>query len=210
MKTLAFALALACPLAGQDVKAFLGRWDFTVTPASGAPFPQWMELTEKDGKIEGKVQPRGGAWREIGGAVMQDKHLIVTVAPAGRGPATTWDLMLLNPDNTMIGTIHIDGHGGGPPPPGAPKEITNSAWTVTGGSGAFLGARGYWISTQDSTSPERQTSDCPVDGRSAPRRNFIPVRPFAGHFPRLYPAQNCSCLSDSPSQQPLRSEGESS
>src|SRR5262249_35122182 len=73
---------------------------------------------------------------------------------------TSWDLTLLNPDDTLIGTIHIDGHGGGPAPPGAPKEITNSAWTVTGGSGAFFGARGYWISAQDSVSPERQTSDC--------------------------------------------------
>jgi hypothetical protein len=84
-----------------------------------------------------------------------------SIADISVGPAaTSWDLTLLNPDATIIGTIHIDGHGGGPAPPGAPKEITNSAWTVTGGSGAFLGARGYWISTQDSVSGERQTSDC--------------------------------------------------
>ena len=40
----------------------------TVTPTDGTPFPQWMELTDKGGKIEGRVQPRGGAWHPIAGA----------------------------------------------------------------------------------------------------------------------------------------------
>jgi hypothetical protein len=102
MNRLILALLLACPVAAQDMKAFLGRWDFTVTPATGAPFPQWMELVEKDGKVEGRVQPRGGAWRPIGGAVMHDKHLIVTVAPAVRGPATTWDLTMSGKDLTGV------------------------------------------------------------------------------------------------------------
>ena len=55
------ATALALTAAAQDVKEFLGRWDMTVTPATGNPYPQWMELTENGGKIEGRVQPRGGA-----------------------------------------------------------------------------------------------------------------------------------------------------
>jgi hypothetical protein len=42
-----------------------------------------------------------------------------------------WDLVFLNLDGTLIGTIHIDGLGGPPRPPGAPKEITASTWTVT-------------------------------------------------------------------------------
>ncbi len=56
-------IALASTITAQDSKAFLGRWDMTVTPASGKPYPQWIELTENGGKIEGRVQPRGGAWR---------------------------------------------------------------------------------------------------------------------------------------------------
>lgn len=76
------------------------------------------------------------------------------------GFGAPWDLVFLNPDSTPIGTIHIDGLGGGPHPPGAPKEIAGSAWTVTGGSGAFLGVRGYFSAVQDAVSPERRTTDC--------------------------------------------------
>jgi hypothetical protein len=74
--------------------------------------------------------------------------------------ATTWDLGFLNLDGTVIGTVHIDGHGSGVPPPGAPKEITAAAWTVTGGTGAFFGARGYFQAPQDPVSGERITTDC--------------------------------------------------
>jgi len=91
MKYFALSLLLLCPLAAQDAKPFLGRWDLTLTPARGNPYPQWMELTEKDGKIEGRVQPRGGAWRPVTGVTVANGHLVVPVAPAGRGPATTWD-----------------------------------------------------------------------------------------------------------------------
>ena len=59
--------ALASTVAAQDVKEFLGRWDMTVTPATGEAYPQWMEFTD-NGKIEGRVQPRGGAWHPIVGA----------------------------------------------------------------------------------------------------------------------------------------------
>jgi hypothetical protein len=78
----------------------------------------------------------------------------------GAPVATSWDLGFLNVDGTTIGTVHIDGQGGGSRPPGAPKEITAAAWTVTGGTGAFFGARGYFQAAQDSVSPERRTTDC--------------------------------------------------
>lgn len=75
----------------QNSKAFLGRWDLTLT-GPRASWPQWMELTEKDGKIDGRIQPRGGAVRPIVAAKMDGSHLIVTVNAAGRGPEVTWDL----------------------------------------------------------------------------------------------------------------------
>ena len=71
-----------------------------------------------------------------------------------------WDLIFLNLDGSLIGTIHIDGLGGPPRPPGAPSEITASAWTVTGGTGAFFGVRGYFQPVQDPVSGERRTTDC--------------------------------------------------
>jgi Domain of Unknown Function (DUF1080) len=64
----------------------------TVTPAAGTPYPQWMELTEKNGKIEGRVQPRGGAWRLIDSASLESAKLTVVVSAAGRGPAVKWEL----------------------------------------------------------------------------------------------------------------------
>ena len=71
---------------------FAGRWDLTLTPQTGTPYPQWMEVTEKDGKLEGRFQPRGGAWRPFSGVKMEGGHLIASVQPAvDRRPEVTWD-----------------------------------------------------------------------------------------------------------------------
>lgn len=89
---IAFAIALASiSLSAQDAKAFLGRWDIVATPSMGKPYPQWMELIEKDGKIEGRVQPRGGGWAPIQGAKLEDGKLTLSLA-SGRGPALSWVL----------------------------------------------------------------------------------------------------------------------
>jgi hypothetical protein len=84
---------------------------------------------------------------------------------ASGASATSWELCFLNLDGTAIGTVHIDGNGaaaaaGAPLVPGAPKEILYSTWAVTGGTGAFFGARGLWEAAQDSVSGERRTTDC--------------------------------------------------
>ena len=87
------AAALASHVAAaQSTKAFLGRWDVTATPATGTPYPQWLELTEHNGNLEGRVQPRGGAWHPIAGAHLQGDKLLVTVGDPGRTPAVTWEL----------------------------------------------------------------------------------------------------------------------
>jgi hypothetical protein len=90
MKKILFLFALT-PLCFAQNKAFLGRWDLTFTPADGKAFPGWIEITEKDGKLEGRQQPRGGAWRPLVAAKVENAHLIATVSPAGRGPEVTWD-----------------------------------------------------------------------------------------------------------------------
>jgi hypothetical protein len=46
-------------------------------------------------------------------------------------------------DGRPIGSIRTSGMVGGPPPPGATQEIKGAAFVVVGGTGAFLGARGY-------------------------------------------------------------------
>ncbi len=72
---------------------FAGRWDLNLTPQTGTAFPQWMEVVEKDGKVDGRIQPRGGAVRPMMAAKVDGGHLIITIAEAkAPAPATTWDL----------------------------------------------------------------------------------------------------------------------
>jgi hypothetical protein len=94
----ALAAALTSTVSAQDVKQFLGRWDMTVTPASGQPYPQWMELTDNGGKLEGRVQPRGGAWHPIEGAHIDSGKLIVDLGHAGAGSELTWELTSTSSD----------------------------------------------------------------------------------------------------------------
>ena len=49
---------------------------------------------------------------------------------------------ILQPDGTPIGTIMSFGFSGGNVPPGAPSGPRGGNWTIVGGTGAFLGARG--------------------------------------------------------------------
>ncbi len=89
---------LPCLAFGQDVKSYLGRWDITVTPATGTPYPQWLELTGDSGAIAGRLQPRGGAWIPIAAASVDAGKLVVTVQPAGQRPAVTWELSSVSAD----------------------------------------------------------------------------------------------------------------
>jgi hypothetical protein len=106
------SIALASTVIAQAPKEFLGRWDMTVTPATGQPYPQWLELTEKDDKIEGRVQPRGGAWHPIAGAHMDAGKLIVSVEEAGHGSATSWELT--SPGTDKLTGIEKHGDTDGP------------------------------------------------------------------------------------------------
>jgi uncharacterized protein (TIGR03437 family) len=72
-----------------------------------------------------------------------------TVPPAGqaiadtaRNAAATISFEILKSDGTPIGTIMASGFAGGASPPGAPLTSTTGNFVITGGTGAFLGARG--------------------------------------------------------------------
>ena len=88
---LAVATALAIPALAQNQNPFAGRWDLTLTGPNGS-WPQWMEVVNQDGKVSGRIQPRGGAVRPIVAAKMESGHLLITVQAAGRGPEVSWDL----------------------------------------------------------------------------------------------------------------------
>jgi hypothetical protein len=81
-----------------------------------------------------------------------------TGAPTSAG----WELVFLSPDGTLIGTLEFRGSSmSGQHPLGAPSALqANNTYTVIGGTGPFLGVRGYFSPVQDSVSPERQTTDC--------------------------------------------------
>ncbi len=88
---LAAAVCLTPASSQTGTNPFLGRWDLTVTSPRGAS-NQWIEIVEKDGKLDGRIQPGGGASRPIVAAKLEGSHLVVTVQAAGKGPETIWDL----------------------------------------------------------------------------------------------------------------------
>jgi hypothetical protein len=106
------ASVLASTAAAQDVQQFLGRWDMTVSPATGKAYPQWMELTEDSGKIEGRIQPRGGAWHPIAGADIESGKLVVVVEEAGPGSTIRWELA--SPTSGKLTGIERHGDAEGP------------------------------------------------------------------------------------------------
>jgi hypothetical protein len=91
MKKLCWLLLTALPAFSQANNAFIGRWDLNLTSPRGS-WPQWMEIVEKDGKLDGRIQPRGGAVRPVVATKIEGGHLLITVQAAGRGPEVSWDL----------------------------------------------------------------------------------------------------------------------
>jgi uncharacterized protein (TIGR03437 family) len=65
------------------------------------------------------------------------------IADVVRATSATITFEILKSDGTPIGTIMASGLGsGGSPPPGSPSNVTANNYAITGGTGAFLGARG--------------------------------------------------------------------
>jgi len=81
------AVLLIPPQLRSQTDPFAGRWDITVTPPDNQPYPDWMELVDKGGKLEVRVQPRAGSVHPVLNAKMDGKHLTLGVS---RG--TTWEL----------------------------------------------------------------------------------------------------------------------
>ena len=73
---------------------FEGRWDLTVT-SSSAIYPDWMEVVEKDGSPQVRVQLRTGNVHPMK-AKMSGSHLMVTIPKptdaGGSAPDGVWEL----------------------------------------------------------------------------------------------------------------------
>ena len=91
MQRLSFLLIFGSAILSA-ANPFAGRWDMTViTPA--ATYPGWIELVEKDGAPQVRMQPRGGSVHPVANVRMEGSHLILVISPAsGDHPELLWDL----------------------------------------------------------------------------------------------------------------------
>ena len=94
---LAFTVLLLMPPPARTAASpFAGRWDLTFTTAD-ASYPGWMDVAEKDGSLQVRVQEREGSVHPVSAARMEGNRLILAVAaPAPPEelprPARIWDL----------------------------------------------------------------------------------------------------------------------
>ncbi len=85
------AAAMVPALSKKESNPFLGRWDLEVT-APNAAYPGWMEVTEKDGALHARVQPRGGSARTAEKVSMDGSRLTLVFMPLGPKPSPmTWE-----------------------------------------------------------------------------------------------------------------------
>ena len=85
---------------------------------------------------------------------------------------------ILKPDGTPIGSLMAVGNGGGTPPPGAPLVTSDANFLISGGTGAFLGARGQESSPSNAGLPSPRNAsmtEAPANRRmhGGGRRHFI-------------------------------------
>jgi hypothetical protein len=74
---------------------FAGRWDIKVTTDKDT-YPDWMELVEKDGAPQVRVQPRSGSVHPVTNVKVDRNHLTFTLSAANKkNPEVTWDLTIV-------------------------------------------------------------------------------------------------------------------
>jgi hypothetical protein len=79
--------ALIPALSQKASSPFAGRWDMTLTRGNET-YPSWMELVEKDGDPQVRVQGRTGNVNPVAAVKLDGSRLIITVAgPAPARPA---------------------------------------------------------------------------------------------------------------------------
>jgi uncharacterized protein (TIGR03437 family) len=114
----------------------------TPTPLTGAKaFNQQIGIADIQA-VNG--QPVMGVHTRVGTNIFSSTapppgHAIADVV---RNASDEISFEILKSDGTPIGTIMASGFIGGASPPGSPSKVTASNIVVTGGTGAFLGARG--------------------------------------------------------------------
>jgi hypothetical protein len=92
MTRLGSLLFLAATLPAAFAQSFAGRWDLTFT-SNDQTYPGWLEVIEKTGGLEVRVQPRAGSVRPVKEARIESGRLILPLSPANakNGPST-WEI----------------------------------------------------------------------------------------------------------------------
>ena len=90
---LTLVLAALLPAGSQPKPGpFAGRWDVTVTTPNST-YPGWLEVVEKGGSIQARVQPREGSVHPVKELKVTGTRLILTLEPAeGTNPDMRWEL----------------------------------------------------------------------------------------------------------------------
>jgi hypothetical protein len=79
-------------MTAQAGNPFVGRWDITVT-AGSQTYPDWMEVMEKDGATQARVQPRTGSVHPVKVIALEGTRLTLQISAANtKNPGTTWEL----------------------------------------------------------------------------------------------------------------------
>ncbi len=89
---LLLTVAFLASAPGKSKNPLVGRWDLNVTSQNNTA-PGWLEVTETDGKLAARVQPRAGSVRPVPEAKLEGSKLLLTInAAANNRPAVTWEL----------------------------------------------------------------------------------------------------------------------
>ncbi|MGD0579596.1 MAG: DUF1080 domain-containing protein [Bryobacteraceae bacterium] len=84
--------ALFPALSQNNASPFAGRWDVTITTPT-ATYPGWLEVVDKDGALQARVQPRAGGVHPVAGVKMEGAKLILTLEAGSEGhPGARWEL----------------------------------------------------------------------------------------------------------------------
>jgi hypothetical protein len=73
-----------------------------------------------------------------------------SIGESNRFGVAEFQIEILQPDGTAIGSLYMQGQNFGSPVPGAPAVSNGGSFAIVGGTGAFFGARG-----QMTTAPAR-------------------------------------------------------
>jgi len=98
-------LCLAASAALAQSNPFLGRWDLTIKTATDS-YPDWLELSNKDGKLDAYIQPRSGGATHAAEAKLDGSKLVITMRAGRGGPAPTWELTAAG--DKLTGSIKRD------------------------------------------------------------------------------------------------------